>query len=252
MSANGDRLDGSVALVTGGSGAIGGEVAAKLAEQGARVAVHYSSADEAAERAAARARDAGGEACVVKADLTDEDEVRSLVGETRERLGAPDVLVHAAGVLRPQPVQRLTSADWDAMHMVNLRAAFLLVSACQQHMLERGFGRIVVLGSVSALRGTPAHAGYAAAKAGLTGMVKSVAAEAAPYNVTCNVVAPGYVPAEISSNGGDRARERIVDATPMRRPGTPCEIAAAVCFLCSHAASYITGQVLAVDGGLSM
>jgi 3-oxoacyl-[acyl-carrier protein] reductase len=160
--------------------------------------------------------------------------------------------VHAAGSLRPALAQRAPLDDWEQMQAVNVRAALALVNRCLHDMIAERNGRIVVLGSVSGLRGMSAHAGYAGTKAALAGIAKSVAREVAPHGITCNVVAPGYVPSRMSELGGPAVRERILEATPMRRAGTAAEVAAAVGFLCSPAAGYITGQILAVDGGLGM
>lgn len=243
-------LDGAVALVTGASGAIGEAIAEELAAMGAELALHCFT--RPVDNLVERLQGDGATAVSIRADLARADAPGELVAHTRARLGAPRLLIHAAGSLRPALAQRVSIDDWESMQAVNVRAALELVNRCLHDMIANRSGRIIALGSVSGLRGMSAHAGYAGTKAALAGVIKSVAREVAPHGITCNVVTPGYVPSRMSELGGRSVRERIIAATPMRRAGTAAEVAAAVGFLCSPAAAYITGQILAVDGGLSM
>jgi 3-oxoacyl-[acyl-carrier protein] reductase len=242
-------LEGAVALVTGASGAIGEAIAEELASMGAELALHWFT--RPVDGLLERLRHDRTRAVAIHADLAQADGPHELVSRARAELHAPRVLV-PAGSLRPALAQRAPLDDWEQMQAVNVRAALALVNRCLHDMIAERNGRIVVLGSVSGLRGMSAHAGYAGTKAALAGIAKSVAREVAPHGITCNVVAPGYVPSWWSARGGPAGRARTLEATPMRRAGTAAEVAAAVGFLCSPAAGYITGQILAVDGGLGM
>jgi 3-oxoacyl-[acyl-carrier protein] reductase len=243
-------LSGRVALVTGASRGIGRAIATKLAAQGATVVA------AARERNAADTVDgitaAGGTAEVASVDVADQAAIDALVAGALERHGRIDILVNNAGIAKDQLMLRMKREDWDAVIATNLTAAFLLTQAVLKPMIRQKSGRIVCISSVVGQRGNAGQANYAASKAGLIGFAKAVAQEVASRNITVNVVAPGLIETDMTRGLTGDAREAWASTIPLKRLGTPDDIAAAVCFLASPEASYITGQVLAVNGGMYM
>jgi 3-oxoacyl-[acyl-carrier protein] reductase len=241
-------LSGRVALVTGGSRGIGRAIALRLARQGAHV-VAAARGDNAAGVAEA-IRAAGGSGEAVSLDVTVPEEITRTVAAVVEKHGRIDILVNNAGIARDQLLRRLKREDWDAVIATNLTAAYAVTQAVLKPMIRQRGGRIVCIGSVVGQAGNAGQANYAASKAGLIGFAKSVALEVASRGVTVNVVAPGMIETDMTRAITERAHEDWSARIPLRRLGTADDIASAVCFLASDEASYITGQVLAVNGGM--
>ena len=241
-------LSGRVALVTGASRGIGRAIATRLASQGAKVvaAARGDNAREAAEAIVA----AGGAAEPLTLDVTESEAIDAAVSGVVERHGRVDILVNNAGITRDQLMLRLKRGDWDAVLATNLTSAFTLTQAVLKPMIRQRAGRIICISSVVGQSGNAGQANYAASKAGLIGFAKSVALEVASRNITVNVVAPGMIETDMTRSIADKAREEWESRIPLKRLGRPDDVAAAVCFLASDEASYITGQVLAVNGGM--
>jgi 3-oxoacyl-[acyl-carrier protein] reductase len=241
-------LSGRVAIVTGASRGIGRGIAARLAARGAHVvaAARGDHARPVAEEIAA----SGGRAEAAALDVTAPGAPETLVAATLERHGRIDILVNNAGIARDQLLLRLKRDDWDAVLATNLTAAFVLTQAVLKPMVKQRGGRIICVSSVVGQSGNAGQANYAASKAGLIGFAKAVALEVASRGITVNVVAPGLIDTDMTRAITDSAREDWASKIPLRRLGTPDDIAAAVCFLASDEASYITGHVLAVNGGM--
>jgi 3-oxoacyl-[acyl-carrier protein] reductase len=243
-------LEGRTALVTGASGAIGRACAVALAGQAARVVVAWASDEQGAAETADQVKAAGAEAILAQADLTHPGAAKELVAAAGQ--GGVDILVNNAGVTRDGLVLRMRDEDFQEVLDLNLTAAFRCTREALRGMLRRRWGRIISISSVVGLVGNPGQANYAAAKAGLIGLSLSVAREVANRGITVNIVAPGYVPSRLTDAMSEEARDAILGAIPAGRMGTAEEVAAAVRYFTSEPAGYVTGQVLAIDGGMTM
>jgi 3-oxoacyl-[acyl-carrier protein] reductase len=241
-------LSNRVALVTGASRGIGRAIALRLSAQGA-VVVAAARAGNAATTAD-EIRAAGGKAEAIALDVTDAAASESAVKSISERHGRIDILVNNAGITRDQLMLRLKRDDWDAVLATNLTSAFTLTQAALKPMIRQKSGRIICISSVVGQSGNPGQANYAASKAGLIGFAKAVALEVASRNITVNVVSPGMIATDMTNALPEKTREALVERIPLGRLGVAEDIAAAVCFLASDEAAYITGQVLAVNGGM--
>jgi 3-oxoacyl-[acyl-carrier protein] reductase len=241
-------LQGKKALVTGASGGLGGAIAAALHRQGAEVALS-GTRREALERIAA---ELGAGAYVAPANLSVAQEVEALVPAAEAALGGIDILVNNAGVTRDNLFMRMKDEEWEQVLEVDLTAAFRLSRACLRGMMKRRYGRIIAITSVVGVTGNPGQGNYAAAKAGLIGMSKALAAEVASRNITVNCVAPGFIASPMTDSLNDKQRETILATVPMGRLGEGADVAAAVVYLASAEAAYVTGQTLHVNGGMAM
>ena len=243
-------LSGKTAIVTGASRGIGRGIATLLASRGAHV-IAGARAENAADTVA-EIQQAGGRADLASVDVTDAHSVDTLVSSTLERHGRIDILVNNAGIARDTLMLRMKRGDWDDVLATNLTSAFTTVQAVLKPMIKQRGGRIISISSVVGETGNAGQANYAASKAGLIGFSKALARELASRNITVNVVTPGLIATDMTKAISEKAQGDWASAIPLGRLGTPADVAAAVCFLASDEASYITGQVLAVNGGMYM
>jgi 3-oxoacyl-[acyl-carrier protein] reductase len=241
-----------MALVTGSSRGIGRATAIRLAELGADVAINYARDAAGAEQTRAAVAALGRRAQAFAADVSVEADVARLFAEMEAALGPAAILVNNAGTTHDQLLMRMTLEQFDSVLRTNLHSAFLCTKAALRGMLRLRWGRIINVASVSGILGQSGQANYAASKAGLIALTKSTAREVASRGITANAVAPGFVPTELTASVNDELRQYMLGVTPLGRFGTVDEIAAAIAFLCTPDAGYITGQTLAVDGGISM
>ena len=249
---DGERsLEGRVALVTGGARGIGRAIALRLAQDGAKVGI-VDLTDIGADTALDIEQATGRATTFIKADISKEAEVRAAVADIEDALGPVDILVNNAGITRDNLLVVMDEGDWDAVLAVNLKGAFLMSKAVMRGMIKRRRGSIVSISSVVGRRGNAAQTNYSAAKAGLIGLTKSLAREVASRNIRVNAIAPGYIETEMTAALPETARNAIVQQIPFGRIGDPEAVADAVAFLAGDSASYITGAVLPVDGGLGI
>ena len=245
-------FDGRVALVTGASRGIGRAIALELARRGARVVVNFQANADAAGTVVSEIEAAGGAAVARQADVGEVAQADALIKFALERFGDLHILVNNAGITRDGLIMTMSESDWDRVLQTNLKSTFNCSKAAVRHMLRKRYGRIVNITSVSGQIGNPGQTNYSASKAGQIGFTKALAREVASRNITVNAIAAGYIDTEIWSKVPESAREAMLTMIPLGRKGQPEDIAKAAAFLASEDAAYITGHVLAVDGGMAM
>lgn len=243
---------GKTAVVTGGSRGIGRAVCLELAKGGANVVLCYAGNEASAQETVAACEAGGAKALAVKCDVADAQQVKNLMDEAVKAFGRIDILVNNAGITRDGLLMMMKESDFDDVISANLRGTFLCMKAVSRIMMKQRYGRIVNLSSVVGLHGNAGQVNYAASKAGVIGMTKSLAKELASRGVTVNAVAPGFIETDMTAAMPQAAKDAMMPTIPMQRLGAPEDVAKAVAFLASDEAAYVTGQVLAVDGGMAM
>ena len=246
------QLNGKIAIITGGSRGIGREIAIRLAKAGANIIVNYTNNFEAANEVVVEAEKLGVEAMSVKADVSKDEEVESLVKQVLKRFGSIDILVNNAGITRDGLIIRMTEKDFDDVININLKGAFNCTKHISRVMIKQRAGKIINISSVVGIIGNAGQSNYSAAKAGLIGFTKSIAKELAGRNINVNAVAPGFIETDMTSILNENIKEEMLSSIPLKKAGKPQYIADTVLFLSSSLSDYITGQVINVDGGMVM
>jgi 3-oxoacyl-[acyl-carrier protein] reductase len=241
-----------VAVVTGSSRGIGRAIALHLASGGAKMVVNYRADEAAALEVVEQVKAGGGEAIAVQADVSQVADAEALIDAAKQAFGRVDILVNNAGTTRDTLLMRMTEEEWDLVIDTNLKGTFNCIKAVSRQMMRQRYGRIVNITSVAGIAGNAGQANYASAKAGIIGLTKTVAKELGSRGITCNAVAPGLVPTDLTASLPQNFSDLAIERTPLGRMGTPEDMAAAVAFFASDDAGFVTGQVLAVDGGLSI
>ena len=240
------------AVVTGATRGIGREIAFTLAENGANVAINYRTLNEDVERLIEELKSYGTNIVAVKCDISDEEEVKNFIAESKKQLGSIDILINNAGITKDGLILRMKEEDFDDVLDVNLKGTFNTTKSISSIMVRQKYGKIINISSVVGIAGNAGQCNYAASKAGVIGFSKSVARELASRNINVNVVAPGYINTDMTKNLPDKVKEEIIKCIPMKKIGNPKEVANLVLFLSSNLSDYITGQVINVDGGMVM
>lgn len=245
-------LTNQTAVVTGGSRGLGRAIARKLAEDGANIAILYAGNEAAAEETCALLAETNVMAKAYRCDVSDYEATKAAIDQILADFGQIDILVNNAGITRDSTIRSMKEADFDAVIDTNLKGAFHMIKHCYGHFLRRRCGRIINITSVSGLMGNAGQANYSSAKAGMVGLTKAVAKELGGRGITCNAIAPGFIETDMTDALSDKVKEAAVESIPLRHMGKPEDVANLALFLAGESASYITGEVIRVDGGLGM
>ncbi|MBE3570589.1 MAG: 3-oxoacyl-[acyl-carrier-protein] reductase [Bacillales bacterium] len=246
------RLEGKVALVTGASRGIGREIALEFAREGADVAVNYAGSEEKAREVAEEIKAMGRKALLVQCDVSNSQSVQDMIKSVVNHFGGLDILVNNAGITKDNLILRMKEEEWDAVINTNLKGVFLCTKAAARAMMKKRSGSIINISSIVGITGNPGQANYVAAKSGVIGLTKTTAKEFASRGITVNAIAPGFISTDMTEDLPEEAKEAMLKQIPLARMGDPKEIARVALFLASPDSSYMTGQILRVDGGMGM